>query len=281
MTSSPKQHELESGANNGRGSWRLVCRAAALRRGKRVVLADVNLELREGECVSIIGPNGSGKTTLMLALLGLLPTASGSIQLDGRALCRIAPRRRGRWAAYVPQTFDSMPGYTVFDVVAAARYPHVAALAPLSAADLKIVGNAIERCGLTDVRDRPIHAVSAGERQKTLIAAAVAQDAQVMMLDEPSAALDPAHQIELVVLLREWSEKGRGIVLISHDLQLPAALGGRVVALSGGRLVYDGAADEVLQPDRLREIYAAEFAALTSENGARVVLPRMPAYEAG
>lgn len=253
--------------------WRLVCEQLSVGRGGREVLHDINVEFAAGECVSLIGPNGSGKTTLMLALLGLLPPASGRVRVNGREVSGLPARVRGRFASYVPQTVERIPAFSLYEVVASGRFPHVSALRPLSDDDRKQVDRALEICGLTALASRRIDAVSGGERQKALIAAAVAQDPQVMFLDEPNTALDPAYQLELAGLLRAWHARGRGLIMISHDLQLPAALGGRVVALRDGRIVADGEAEEVLIPDRLAEVYGAPFEVAETGDGRRIVLP--------
>jgi len=256
-----------------RPPWRLECIDLRVVRGGRPVLRDVSLAFSDGECVALIGPNGSGKTTLMLALLGLLRPAAGSVRVNGREVARLPARVRGRFAAYVPQTVERIPAFSIYEVVAAGRFPHVPPLRPLSEADRELVARALHLCGLAELAGRQINAVSGGERQKALIAAAIAQDAQVMLLDEPNTALDPAYQLELVGLLRAWRARGRGLVLISHDLQLPAALGGRVVALRGGRVVADGDAGAVLVPGRLAEVYGAAFEVAQTPDGRRIVLP--------
>jgi iron complex transport system ATP-binding protein len=254
--------------------WRLVCERLCVERGGRQILHDVDLEIETGQCVSLIGPNGSGKTTLMLTLLGLLSPASGSVRVDGREVGRLPPRVRGRFASYVPQTVERLPGFSIYEVVASGRFPHVAPLRPLSNADREHVEAALEMCGLTDLASRRIDSISGGERQKTLIAAAVAQDAQVMFLDEPNTALDPGYQIELVRLLQRWHTRRRGLVLISHELSLPAVLGGRVVALCEGRVVMDGDAEDTLTPDRLSEVYGAAFEVLETADGRRITVPK-------
>ncbi|MFQ5807619.1 MAG: ABC transporter ATP-binding protein [Phycisphaerae bacterium] len=238
-----------------------------------MVLHDIDVEFRDGECVSLIGPNGSGKTTLLLALLGLLPPASGSVRINGREVAELPARVRGRFASYVPQTVERIPAFSLYDVVAAGRFPHVSPLRPLSSADREQVDRALDMCGLKGLARRRINAVSGGERQKALIAAAIAQDAQVMFLDEPNTALDPAYQIELARLLRRWRDSGRALLLISHDLQLPAALGGRVIALREGEIAADGEAVEILTPARLAEVYDASFEVAETADGRRVVLP--------
>lgn len=251
----------------------LRCCGLSVVRGGRPVLFDICTTIRAGECVSLIGPNGSGKTTLMLALLGLLPPATGRVELDGTPMHRMAARRRGRFASYVPQVVDRIPAFSVYDVVAAGRFPHVSPLRPLGDADRGAIDAALAQSGLTPLAQRQINAISGGERQKALIAAAMAQDAEMMFLDEPGTALDPAFQIELAHLLRRWHARGRGLVVISHDLQLPAVLGGRVVALREGRIVADGPAEELLDPARLATIFEAEFEIARTDAGRELVVP--------
>ncbi len=256
------------------GSWRLECVGLSVRRGRHLAVSDVNLVLDDGdEGVSLIGPNGSGKTTLMLAWLGLLAPSQGVVRLNGRDLRQYAARARGRFAAYVPQVIDQVPPFRVYDVVASGRFAWLGPLRPRSTPDHEAVHSALQRCGLAELAQRPVNAISGGELRKTLIAAAIAQDPRVMFLDEPNTALDPAYQVELVRILQQWRRRGRGVVLISHDLQLPAALGGRVIALQAGRVVADGTAAEVLSPEMLSTIYSARFATATTPDGPSVVLP--------
>lgn len=255
----------------------IECRDAAVARGGRVVLRGVNLTIRGDERVAIIGPNGAGKSSLLLALLGLIAPASGTIRVEGRDVARLPPRLRGRLAAYVPQVVERIPAFTVCDVVAGGRFAHLPPLGALSREDWDAVWTAIDRCGLRALADRPINEVSGGERQKALLAAAFAQDAKLLLLDEPTTALDPAVQIELVDLLRSWHAAGRGLVVVSHDLHLPAALEARVVALRDGVVVADGPAAKVLRPDRLAAFYGGAFEAARTESGDEIVVPRWSA----
>ena len=254
--------------------WRLECVGLSVSRGGRRVLADVTVALRPGECVSVVGPNGSGMTTLMLALLGLLPPSAGAVRWDGRDPARLSARQRGRFVAYVPQNVDHVPPFRVWDVVADGRFPYLAWLGRCAPADDEAVRGALALCGLTELAERPFHALSGGERRKALLAAAIAQDAPLLFLDEPNTALDPGYQIELLRILGDWLRGGRGLLVISHDLELPAVLGGRVVALRTGRVVADGPAAEVLTPEALMRVYAAPFETVTAADGRRLVLPR-------
>jgi iron complex transport system ATP-binding protein len=238
------------------------------------VLHDIHLEIQAGQCLSLVGPNGSGKTTLLRTLLGLSTPASGTVQLNGQDLARLSTTERGRWAAYVPQTRGGAPELCVYDVVAGGRYAHVPPLRPMSAVDRAAIESALTRCGLSDLARRPFSTLSGGERQKALLAAAMAQDPQVLFLDEPTTALDPAYQIELMRLLQMWHASRRALVAVSHDLQLPAALGGRVVALREGRIVANGPATEVLSPETLTNVYGAPFGTVRTPEGVGIVLPR-------
>ncbi len=247
--------------------------ALCVARGGREVVHDITVSLDAAAGACLIGPNGSGKTTLLLALLGVLPPARGAVLYDECDIRRLSARQRGRLAAYVPQLVQQLPEQTVGDVVSGGRYPHVRALAPLSPADRAAIDHALEQTGLQALRERPIRTLSGGERQKALLAAALAQDARVLFLDEPDTALDPAYLLELVALLRSWRARGRGLVLVSHDLQIPAALGGRVVALRDGRVAADGDAQDVLTPERLAQVYSAGFERVTTPTGRALTVP--------
>lgn len=254
--------------------WRLEGHALRIRRGGRLILDSIDLAIGPGECVSVIGPNGSGKTTLLMALLGFLPLAGGTVRLNGQDWRRLSARTRGRFAAYVPQGVELVPAFSVHDVVAGGRFPYTPRLHALTSDDRAAVGRALELCGLTPLAQRSFNAISGGERQKTLIAAAIAQDPQLMFLDEPTTALDPAHQLELARILRQWQQTGRSLVVVSHDLQLPAALGGRVLALRDGHVVASGPASDILTPERLSDVYGAPFGTLTTLDGKEIALPR-------
>lgn len=256
--------------------WALECRDLTIRRGGHTVLHSIRLAIQNGDCLCLIGPNGSGKTTLLLALLGLLRPMSGEIRIAGRSLHSLSPRTRGRWIAYVPQAIVAMNDFTVWDIVAAARFPYVSPLRPLTHEDDQRVEGALEQCEIAALAHRPITSISGGERQKALLAAAIAQDTPLLLLDEPTNSLDPAYQIALARLIQQWHRDGRTVVTVSHDLQLAAALGGRTIALRGGTVVADGAAADVLIPERLKEIYDAEFTAVTLPDGRRTICPAWP-----
>lgn len=236
--------------------WSVECRELTLVRGGRTVLAPTTLAISCDECVSCVGPNGAGKTSLLLAVLGLLPPAGGTASLAGCEAAQWPPRARARLLAYVPQALIATPWFRVREIICDARFAHVGGARRLAPRDAAVVQRVIETCDLDRLADRSFHTLSGGERQKTLLAAAMAQEPQMLCLDEPTAALDPGYQRELVRILNNWCAAGRGLFCVSHDLSLPAALGGRVVALVDGHVVADGPAAEVLTPPRLAEIFA-------------------------
>ncbi len=251
----------------------VACEHVSVARGPTTVLAEVTFELPAGEILSIVGPNGSGKTTLLLAVLGLLPTSAGRVLLTGRDVRTMPPRTRARLAAYVPQGQTDVPAFHVRDIVAGGRYAFVGPAGRLSRADEQAVEAAIARFGLGALAGRAFNGLSGGERQKTLIAAALAQDPQILCLDEPNTALDPAHQVELLATLRDLHADGRTVIVVSHDLRLPAALGGHVLALRAGRVAAFGRATDVLTPDTLSLVYGAPFVLAALPTGEVMAVP--------
>jgi len=255
------------------GAWRLRAEGLCVRRDGREVLRDVSLELASDETLSVIGPNGAGKTTLILALIGLLRCEARTLAWNENPVAALSARQRGRLAAYVPQSLERLPPFAVRDVVSAARFPHLSTFAPLSREDRRIVAEALTLTGVTELADRPVTQLSGGERQKVLLAAAIAQDAQLLVLDEPTTGLDPAYLSELVRVLGAWRARGRSVLIVSHDLNLARALGGRAIGLSAGRVVVDGPVADVTQPERLAEIFGAAFEFARTQGDRAVVVP--------
>lgn len=237
----------------------LEAKSLSVRRGSREVLAGVDLRIEGPGCTAVVGPNGAGKTTLLQTLLGLLPPSAGQVRVEGRDVRDIRRREMARLAAYVPQNVEGFGGFSVYAVVAAARYPHVHPLAPLADSDEAAVHTALDACGLTELADRPLHTLSGGERQKSWIAAALAQDAPLLLLDEPAAALDPRFQAELIGLIRRLAGAGRTLLLVAHDLNFAAATADRTIALRGGRVAYDGPTAAFLTAERLESVFDTRF----------------------
>jgi iron complex transport system ATP-binding protein len=232
----------------------------------RPVLRGVSVRIADGDVVSIIGPNGAGKSTLMAALLGLLPAAEGAVRLDGRPIESLPRRQVARRIAYVPQLHEGYLGFTVREVVEGGRYAYLDPLDPLSAEDHAIVESAAEAAGVNHLLERPVDTLSGGERQKVWIAAALAQRSPILFLDEPTNALDPAHQVELIRIMREFMTDSRSaatgrntLLLVSHDLNLPLAIGGRVLALREGVVALDEPVEALLDTNRLEALFGTSF----------------------
>jgi iron complex transport system ATP-binding protein len=218
----------------------LALEAVTVRRGPCPVVDGVSARIGEGELVGLIGPNGAGKTTLMRAALGLI-RAEGAIALGGTPLAaQLAPRERALRAAYLPQDREIAWPVRVETLVGLGRTPHLPPGRAPGPADRAAVEAALDRMDLAGFRDRPATALSGGERARALIARALAQEAPLLVADEPAAGLDPAHQLQLMALLREMAAAGRGVVVSLHDLGLAARWCDRLLLMHQGRLVAEG-----------------------------------------
>jgi iron complex transport system ATP-binding protein len=239
----------------------LSARGLTRRAGGRTILGPLDLDVFAGECLMVVGPNGAGKTTLLRLLTGLLPSAAGEVRHRGRSLAGLPRRERARHIAYVPQVRPSSVPLTVHEVVLLGRYPHLSALqlAPRSE-DFAAVEEALAVVGIVELRDRPLDELSGGERQAVYIAAALAQEAEMLVLDEPTTHLDARHQREVAALLLKLArEAGRTVVAATHDLNLASLLGDRLLALSGGRVLAVGSPAEILRPELLGTLFGTRF----------------------
>ncbi|MDT0683344.1 ABC transporter ATP-binding protein [Roseicyclus sp. F158] len=222
----------------------LTLRSFCVTLRNRPILNDISLEVERGELVGLIGPNGAGKTTLLRAALGLVPSSGQS------SLAELAPRERARAAAFLPQAREIAWPIAVEDVVALGRTPH----AP-GPDDGSAVQAALQRTGLVDLRRRAATRLSGGEQARVLIARALAQEAPLLLADEPAAGLDPSHAISTMKVFRGLAGEGHGLVVTLHDLGLAARHCTRLVALKDGSIVADGSPTDVLTPARMRAIF--------------------------
>lgn len=250
--------------------------AAAVRAGYRGadVLRGIDLTLGPGVVVALVGPNGAGKSTLLRCLAGLLRPSAGRVLLDGtdlRALDRPAIARR---IAVVPQSFDTIFPFTVREVVALGRSARLGPFGIARRADGAAVERAVTELDLGPLAERALDEISGGERQRTVLAMALAQEGDVLLLDEPTVHLDPAHQRETLALVRRVTE-ARGLVTLAvlHDLNLAAAMCDRIVVLDRGALVGDGEPLDVLDHATVSRIFGASLRVGTHE-GVPFVLPK-------
>jgi iron complex transport system ATP-binding protein len=225
----------------------------------RPVLRDVNLHVDAGERVALVGPNGAGKSTLLRAIAGLVEPAAGSIELTGSPLARLDRLAIARRLAVVPQLPQLPFSTTVEEVVALGRLPHEHPIRGLRPADRAAIAAAIDRVGVGHLLGRDARELSLGERQLVLLAVAVAQDAPVLVLDEPTVHLDLRHQVEVMELLADLNVRdGTTIIAVLHDVGLAAHFFPRIVVLDRGRIVADGPPAEALSDEQLREVFGVD-----------------------
>lgn len=237
----------------------------------------VSVGLRAGEVVGVIGPNGSGKSTLIKLLLGHLQSQSGSIQWMERDLRRWPRRALAREVAYLPQSPAADPMQRVADVLRLGRAPYLGLFGLESDRDLAIVREVAESLELTDLLDRPMDGLSGGQRQRVFIGRCLAQQPKAMLLDEPNTFLDLRHQVDLCRRLVQLARlRSMGIIMSVHDLNLAAMYADRLLLLSGGRLVADGPPAEVLEPQRLSEVYGIHLESV-ADRPRPLIVPADPA----
>lgn len=245
--------------------------------GGKPVLRDVSFSIASGEYMVIVGPNGAGKTTLLRCLVRILRGA-GSIELAGRPLEAYRQRDLARRIAYVPQLGNWAAPYTVEQFVAMGRYPHLSPFSSLSPDDHRAVREALECTRTSEFADRMLDTLSGGERQQVGIAAALAQGAQLLLLDEPTTFLDYRHQAEVLALLREANRRqGVTILAVTHDLNHAALEADRAVALRDGSVAFCGTARDLMQPEVLGGVYATDLLLIAHPDAPLpVVVPHAP-----
>mgnify|MGYP001336410458 CR=1 FL=1 len=251
----------------------LVLRNVSAGYRDRTVISEVSLSVPRGSWVVLLGPNGAGKSTLLKTVAGLVPHR-GEILLDGRPLAGRSPRERARLIGYAPQKPVLPEGLTVTDYVLLGRTPHLGPLATEGRTDLELVERALDRLDLGRLADRPLRTLSGGEQQRAVLARVLAQQARLLLLDEPTTGLDIGHAqalLELVDQLRRAD--GTTVVSTLHDLPLAAQYAEQLVLVDAGRVVASGAPEQVLTAELVSRHYAARIAVLTAPDGSLVVTP--------
>jgi iron complex transport system ATP-binding protein len=239
-------------------------------------LREVTLSVTPGEIVALVGPNGAGKSTLLRVLAGLVVPSAGTARLFGRELAGLARVEVARQLAFVPQSGEVAFGFTVREVVAMGRAPHQGGWMLATAEDRAIVDEALARCELSALAERPASALSGGEQKRVGIARALAQRPRVLLLDEPSAFLDVRHQLALYELLGELARAPDPVtvVVVVHDWNAAAQYASRVVLMRAGAIVASGAPAEVMTPARLADVFEADLATATDADGMPVFYVR-------
>jgi iron complex transport system ATP-binding protein len=238
----------------------LELRRVELDYGRGPVLRGVDLRVGRGELVGLIGPNGAGKSSLLRCITGTAPRHDGTVLIDGRPLAEYGRAALARQVAVVPgQAVIGFP-IRVEELVALGRLPHEHPLLGPRAADRAAIDAAIERVGIDQLRGRDVRQLSLGERQLALLAMAVAQDARLLLLDEPTVHLDLRHQVAIMRLLREIADAGVTVLAVLHDVNLARHFMPRLLLLDGGRLVADGPPPAVLTAERIGAVYGVDAA---------------------
>lgn len=237
----------------------MIYRASELRYryhgAARDAVLDVDLTVPRGAFYTVIGPNGCGKTTLLRLLLGGLDPAAGSVAYDDRPLGEWPRRELARRVGVVPQSEELVFPISVRELVSMGRYPHLGAWRGEGPGDRSAVGAAMARCDVAELADRPVNTLSGGERQRARLARALAQEPDTLVLDEPTASLDIAHEMGIFELLRGLADSGVTVVIVTHNLNIAARYSDRLLLMDRGRPVAEGPPDDVFTATTLETVY--------------------------
>ena len=241
-------------------SCQIELRHVSMQYGLRDVVRDVSVQIEEGEFFVIIGPNGAGKTTLLKSITGLHRLTAGEILLRQRSVSKYSRKELARSLAMVPQQINAEFPFTVAETVIMGRYPHLGLLAVEGKRDLEIAEQAMAFTEVLHLADRRLGQLSGGERQRVIIARAICQQSKVLLLDEPTASLDPAHQLRIMDLMERLRQQEQiTIIMVSHDLNLASAYADRLLLLNEGRVAALGTPNEVLSGETLEHSYGCRL----------------------
>ena len=248
----------------------LQARGVSVRLGGALVVQQADVTLQAGELIALVGPNGAGKTTLIRALAGLVP-ADGEVRLGEHRLETLSGRERARAVAYLPQGHVVHWPMQVAAIVALGRHPHRDPFTTPSPRDRAAVGRAMERTAIETFAERAVTTLSGGERARVALARALASEAPLLLADEPTASLDPRHQLVVMELLRRAAHDGGGVLAILHDLTLAARFADRVLVMDKGRIVADGPPGEALSPGRVAQVFGVETMRVDTGEGMALI----------
>lgn len=231
--------------------------AAALRagHGRRQVLNGLDVSFPAGGFTVIVGPNACGKSTLLRSLARLHRPSAGSVLLDGRAISGLPPRALARRLGVLPQSAEAPEGITVAELVSCGRHPHQSLFRQWSEADEEAVRAALSAAGIADLASRFVHELSGGQRQKTWIAMALAQETEILLLDEPTTFLDIAHQIEILELCRALNRRGKTLVAVLHDLNQACRYATQLVAMRDGEILAQGEPAAIVTEELIERVF--------------------------
>ncbi|MDZ8172640.1 ABC transporter ATP-binding protein [Microbacterium xanthum] len=253
----------------------LSARDLSLAYGDRRIIDGLGVTIPPGRMTAIIGANGCGKSTLLRALARLMTPRRGEVLLNGEGIRSLPSKHVARTIALLPQNPTAPEGIAVGDLVARGRHPHQKPFARLGAHDYAVIADALAATGTTELADRAVDELSGGQRQRVWIAMALAQETDILLLDEPTTFLDLSHQVEVLDLLTDLNRLGRTIVMVLHDMNLAARYADHIIALRAGRIVAEGDPTTTMTDQMIRQVFDLDALVITDPvSGTPLVLPR-------
>ena len=243
---------------------------------KKIVVNDITVEIPKGQITSLIGPNGSGKSTLLKTLARILEPAKGEVFIDGENIQRLDTKTVAQKIASLSQTSTQISGLTVEEIVAYGRFPYQKGFSGLKEQDHHLINWAIEATNLQELKEQTLITLSGGQQQRVWIAMALAQDTDILILDEPITFLDPAHQLEILELLQGINRQGKTILMTIHDLNHASRFSDYLLGMKNGELIFQGTPNEIFTAEKLLNLFDIQATFATMPNSDK---PLVLAYD--
>lgn len=243
--------------------------------GNKTILQDICMYVENGDAVSLVGPNGAGKSTLIKCIDRILKPQKGTVFVDGKKEAELSSKDFSKIMGYVPQSNKEVFSYTVFDIVLMGRRPHIGWR--VSSQDIKIVAQTLKFMGIEEFADRYFDELSGGEKQKIAMARALAQEPQILLLDEPTSNLDIRHQLEVMKIVRKLVQGGKiSAIMAMHDLNLASRFSDKIVMLKDLSVFKVGPPESILNPENIESVYGVEADIIFDHTGKPYIMPQDP-----